>query len=115
MNGEPDPALVAAAAEELNAIAAGAVERERREAEEEGVALHEVPAFLGSFRHGCTAVRGRTQTIDLRESYTVSDNGILALIRKAGRCSRCGARAHSVVPRLVLASERAPTEGRVAR
>lgn len=70
-----------------------------------------IPWFLSSVRHVCAD--GIPRGLSLKERYVLAQDG-LAVLYKDGRCHRCGKEFRSW-PRVVVAAQRPPMTGRVAR
>jgi len=64
-------------------------------------------------RHECAKQGGR-KALSMQEVYIFSDDKKFGFIFKEGKC-RCGETARTATGRFVIASERPPLEGRVAR
>lgn len=71
--------------------------------------------FLSVYRHPCEARGGVSTAIQLKEVYVHSEDGRWGFFYKAGECKQCGATALSPAGKFVVAEDRPPVAGRVAR
>lgn len=82
-----------------------------------------VPVVIALFRHACPRRNNKSTALALREVYQLSPAepdtdvcaGLFAFIHREGRCRFCGQTARSRAFRLVLAGERPPLPGHIAR
>lgn len=72
-----------------------------------------VPWFLANVRHECAG--GHQRSLALNEHYERHDDGVHAVLWREGSCRRCSLTARSEQARVVIAAERPPLSGRVAR